>query len=138
MKTLPSPSTASPVKHAPAPTSAKWSGAWPGVGTAMNGPKRAPSASVRSACPRPAAGGARREHLLDWAFGLPGGAHERGVRREVLTAATLVHTLRDQPARAALARRRQRAPELAAVRGDPTVGRVGEVRGGPRERRKGT
>ena len=43
MKTLPSPSTASPVKQAPEPTSAKWSAACPGVATASNGPKRVPS-----------------------------------------------------------------------------------------------
>ena len=37
MKTLPLPSTASPVKHAPSATSAKWSGAWPGVASGLEG-----------------------------------------------------------------------------------------------------
>src|SRR5271165_1529926 len=58
MKTLPSPSTASPVKHAPPASRAKWSSACPGVASASKGPKRTPLPSVTSASPRPAASGA--------------------------------------------------------------------------------
>src|SRR5271165_3170815 len=60
MKTLPSPSTASPVKHAPPASRAKWSSACPGVASASKGPKRTPLPSVTSASPRPAASGAGR------------------------------------------------------------------------------
>src|SRR4051794_12364313 len=48
-KTLPSPSTASPVKHARPATNATWSGAWPGVATTAKGPNVSPSSSVTSA-----------------------------------------------------------------------------------------
>ena len=60
MKTLPSPSTASPVKHAPPATSAKWSGAWPGVETASKGPKRTPSRELHV---DPAAPGRERRRV---------------------------------------------------------------------------
>ena len=49
MNTLPVPSTASPVNAAPPATSTRWSGAWPGTCSAVNGPKRPPSPSAGQA-----------------------------------------------------------------------------------------
>ena len=45
MKTLPSPSTASPVNAERPATNTRWSAAWPGTCSAVNGPKASPSRS---------------------------------------------------------------------------------------------
>src|SRR5436190_893972 len=55
MNTLPSPSTASPLKQTGSATKARWSGACPGVATATRGPKASPPASVTVPSPDRAA-----------------------------------------------------------------------------------
>ena len=45
MKTLPSPSTASPVNAARPATKTRWSAAWPGTWSAVKGPNVSPSRS---------------------------------------------------------------------------------------------